>query len=160
MKPILILNGPNLNLLGKRPAQHYGQMTLPELEKWLSAEAQKVHLQARCLQSNHEGQLLDWLHESLEDGTAGLILNAGAYTHTSIALADALEILPYPIIEVHLSNIHARESFRQRSWIAPQAQGQITGFGPDSYWLALQALARQLYPQASPNSAENGAESI
>lgn len=141
---IRVINGPNLNLLGQRPDQHYGQLSLSELEAQLQSQAQALGVRLLCQQSNHEGQLLDWLHDSLRDGTAGLILNAGAYTHTSIALADALEVISYPVIEVHLSNIHARESFRHHSRLAPHVWGQISGFGPLSYSLALQALAQQL----------------
>jgi len=144
MNKILILNGPNLNLLGQRPDQHYGQMNLKDLETWLQKEAETLFLQAICKQSNHEGVLLDWIHASLEDGTTGLIINAGAYTHTSIALADALEVVSYPVIEVHLSNIYAREPFRHHSMLAANVQGQISGFGPDSYLLALHALSRRL----------------
>jgi len=142
MNKILVLNGPNLNLLGHRPAQHYGQMNLEQLEAWLHQEAQTLSLKLSCYQSNHEGELLDWIHASIKDDTKGLIINAGAYTHTSIALADALEVVTYPIVEVHLSNIHAREKFRHHSMIAAKARGQISGFGPDSYLLALQALSR------------------
>lgn len=144
MRRILILNGPNLNLLGKRPGTHYGQQTLAQLEQQLQNHAEQLALQVDCRQSNHEGQLLDWLHASINDGTAGLIINAGAYTHTSIALADALEVVQYPIIEVHLSNIHARESFRHRSLLAPHVTGQICGLGGQGYVLALQALKEML----------------
>lgn len=144
MNKVLVLNGPNLNLLGLRPAQHYGNMKLEQLESWLEREAHTLSLHLSCHQSNHEGALLDWIHASLKDGTTGLIINAGAYTHTSIALADAIEVLHYPVIEVHLSNIYARESFRHKSMLAAKVTGQISGFGPDSYVLALHALARRL----------------
>ncbi|MGV3522846.1 MAG: type II 3-dehydroquinate dehydratase [Candidatus Sericytochromatia bacterium] len=141
---ILVLNGPNLNLLGHRPAQHYGRLTLAELEALLHQSAQVHGVELRCRQSNHEGELLDWLHASLEDGTQGLILNAGAYTHTSLALADALEIIAYPVIEVHLSNIYAREAIRHHSLLAPRVTGQISGLGPQGYVLALQALVERI----------------
>lgn len=141
---ILILNGPNLNLLGQRPAQHYGSLSLAELETLIENEARSLGLEASCRQSNHEGQLLDWIHASLSDKTSGMIINAGAYSHTSLALADALEVVSYPVIEVHLSNIHARETIRHHSMLAPKALGQICGLGPQGYLLALRALAEQL----------------
>lgn len=144
MAKILVLNGPNLNLLGRRPSQHYGTLSLHQLENLIRVEAERLQLEVVCQQSNHEGQLLDWIHASLDDSTAGMIINAGAYTHTSLALADALEVVPYPIIEVHLSNIHAREQIRHHSMIAPKALGQISGLGPQGYLLALQALAERL----------------
>lgn len=137
---ILCLNGPNLNLLGARPSQHYGQLSLAELEQNLVQQAERLGLELICKQSNYEGQLLDWLHASLKDGTQGLMINAGAYTHTSLAIADALEVLTYPIIEVHLSNVHAREPIRHQSYVAPHSTGQIIGLGPFGYHLALQAL--------------------
>lgn len=149
---ILVINGPNLNLLGRRPSQHYGSLTLSELESLLRREAEALGLEVSCRQSNHEGELLDWLHASLDDGTAGLIINAGAYTHTSLALADALEVVNYPIIEVHLSNIHAREAIRHHSMIAPKALGQISGLGPQGYVLALKALAERLSHQPPATS--------
>lgn len=141
---ILVLNGPNLNLLGRRPSQHYGKLSLAELEDLIQAEAEQLGLEVQCHQSNHEGQLIDWIHQSLDDGTSGLIINAGAYTHTSLAIADALEVATYPIIEVHLSNIHAREPIRHHSMIAAKARGQICGLGPQGYLLALRALAEMM----------------
>ena len=143
-KRILCLNGPNLNLLGARPSQHYGKLTLPELERRLIAHAHDLDMELLCRQSNHEGQLLDWVHASLQNGTQGLIINAGAYTHTSLALGDALEVVSFPIIEVHLSNIHAREAIRHHSYVAPHSSGQITGLGPLGYQLALDALSQLL----------------
>ncbi len=143
-KRILCLNGPNLNLLGARPSQHYGQLSLPELEQKLIQEACGLEIELICRQSNHEGQLLDWLHASMNDGTQGLMINAGAYTHTSLALGDALEVLTYPIIEVHLSNVYAREAIRHHSYVAPHSSGQITGLGPLGYQLALRALNQLL----------------
>lgn len=137
---ILCLNGPNLNLLGLRPSQHYGQISLTELEQSLVQEADSLGIDLTCKQSNHEGQLLDWLHASLHDGTQGLMINAGAYTHTSLAIGDALEVLTYPIIEVHLSQVYAREPIRHHSYVAAHSKGQITGLGPLGYHLALQAL--------------------
>ena len=140
MTRILVLNGPNLNLLGQRSSRHYGHLSLSDLEAKIVLAGQSLHWEVICRQSNHEGELLDWLHASLSDGTAGLLINAGAYTHTSIALADALEVVSYPVIEVHLSNIHAREAFRHHSYLAPHVQGQIIGLGPQGYLLGLQAL--------------------
>lgn len=141
---ILVLNGPNLNLLGRRPAQHYGSLHLEQVEDLLQAEADRLGLELVCHQSNHEGELIDWIHASLDDGTAGMIINAGAYTHTSLAIADALEVVPYPVIEVHLSNIYAREASRHHSMIAPKVLGQISGLGPQGYILALRAIAGRL----------------
>jgi len=145
----LVLNGPNLNLLGQRPSQHYGSLSLPELEAQWQASAQDLGLELICRQTNHEGQLLDWIHASLMNGTQGLVINAGAFSHTSIALADALEVVAYPVIEVHLSNIYAREAFRHQSLLAPQVQGQISGLGPLGYELALRALADLLQPEVT-----------
>lgn len=137
---ILVLNGPNLNLLGQRPGQFYGTQTLSDIEMALQERAVLLGVQVSCRQSNHEGQLIDWIHNSLGDGTNGMIINAGAYTHTSLAIADALEVVTYPVIEVHLSNIHAREAIRHHSMIAPKVKGQICGLGAQGYLLALQAL--------------------
>lgn len=144
MKRILVLNGPNLNLLGQRPGQHYGQQSLKDIEASLIRRGQELGFEVDCQQSNHEGQLLDWLHASLQDDTAGALINAGAYTHTSIALGDALEVIQYPVIEVHLSNIHARENFRRHSYLAAHVQGQIVGLGAQGYLLGLQALSHLL----------------
>ncbi|MDB5591444.1 type II 3-dehydroquinate dehydratase [Enterovirga sp.] len=138
MVQILVINGPNLNLLGTREPGVYGAVTLAGIEERLRARAgSRAELQFR--QSNHEGDLVGWIHEAGRNGT-GVILNAGAYTHTSIALRDAISGAGATVIEVHLSNVHARESFRHRSTIAPVARGVIAGFGPLSYDLALEAL--------------------
>ena len=138
MKPIFVLNGPNLNLLGKRQPEIYGSATLADVDSAIGALAAELGITADCRQSNHEGQLLDWLHEAREAASA-VIINAGAYTHTSIALRDAVLALTIPVIEVHLSNIHARDEFRKRSYISGVAHGMIAGFGLDSYLLALRA---------------------
>ncbi|HEY9842874.1 MAG TPA: type II 3-dehydroquinate dehydratase, partial [Candidatus Obscuribacterales bacterium] len=114
------------------------------LEALIQAEAGRLNLDVTCRQSNHEGQLIDWIHESLDDDTSGMVLNAGAFTHTSLAIADALEVAAYPIIEVHLSNIHAREPIRHHSMMAARVLGQICGLGPQGYVLALQALCERL----------------
>jgi len=134
-----VLNGPNLNLLGTREPAIYGAETLADIEQNLAARAQDAGVDLVFRQSNHEGDLVDWIHEAGSAG-AGIILNAGAYTHTSIALRDAIVGAEANVIEVHLSNVHAREHFRHRSLIAPVAKGVILGFGPLSYELALYAL--------------------
>lgn len=141
---IFVLNGPNLNTLGKREPGIYGGQTLDSIGKDCAAAGKKLGLKVDFRQSNIEGVLVDWIHEA-GDKAAGVVLNAGAYTHTSIALHDAIRAMaPLPVVEVHLSNIHAREEFRHRSMIAPVATGMICGFGPLGYTLALQALAARL----------------
>jgi len=143
MAQVLILNGPNLNLLGTRQPEVYGRVTLADIEALCKAEAARLGFEARCVQSNHEGVLIDEIHAA-RVSAAGIVLNAGAYTHTSVALRDAIASVGLPVVEVHLSNIHAREPFRHLSHIAPVALGQIAGFGPEGYKLALQALAAHL----------------
>lgn len=138
MRRILVLNGPNLNLLGTREPGIYGSVTLGEIEARLRDRAGS-RATLECRQSNHEGELVTWIQEAGRD-EAGVILNAGAYTHTSIALRDAIAGSGAGVVEVHLSNTHARESFRHRSMIAPVVRGVIAGFGPLSYELALEAL--------------------
>lgn len=137
---IWVLNGPNLNMLGLRQPEIYGAMTLPELEAFCRAHGARCGAEIECRQSNIEGRLVDWVQESR--GVAdGLVLNAGAYTHSSIALLDALLAAETPTIEVHLSNIHAREPFRHRSYPAGAALGVIAGLGADGYRFAIEALA-------------------
>lgn len=143
MYRILVLHGPNLNLLGTREPQHYGQETLAEVNARIERAAAALGVSVDCRQSNHEGQLIDWIHEARGERD-GLILNPGAYTHTSYALRDAVAAVGLPTVEVHLSNIHAREPFRHVSVIAPVALGQIAGFGPYGYVLALHALVQHL----------------
>ena len=138
---VYVLNGPNLNLLGTRQPEVYGKTTLADVEALCAAETARLDLEMQFAQSNHEGALIDLIHEA-RGQHAGIILNAGAYTHTSIALMDAIASVELPVVEVHLSNIHARESFRHRSYIAPVAIGQICGFGVHGYVLAIQALQR------------------
>jgi 3-dehydroquinate dehydratase II len=139
-KTIFVLNGPNLNALGKREPGIYGGKTLADIEADCHALGSELGLHVDFRQSNHEGVLVDWLHEA-GDTAAGVALNPGAYGHTSIALHDAIRAIGVPVVELHLSNIHAREAFRHRTMIAPVAKGVICGFGPSSYTLALRALA-------------------
>ena len=139
---IFVLNGPNLNLLGTREPEIYGSETLDDIAGTLEDRARALGLSIDMRQSNHEGHLIDWLHEANAEGAKAVILNAGAFTHTSVALHDAVKAITVPVIEVHLSNPHAREAFRHRSFIAPVAKGTITGFGSLGYELALDAAAR------------------
>jgi 3-dehydroquinate dehydratase-2 len=134
-----VLHGPNLNLLGKREPHIYGSVTLEEINHFLVKEAERLGATVVCFQSNHEGVLVDKIQEALGK-YQGIIINAGAYTHTSVAIRDAIAAVKIPTVEVHLSNIYQRESFRHHSYIAPIAIGQISGFGPNSYRLGLQAL--------------------
>jgi 3-dehydroquinate dehydratase II len=136
---IHILNGPNLNRLGVRESGIYGTVTLAKIEERAREHAASRGYEIVFRQSNHEGALVDWLHEAAD--SAGVVLNAGAYTHTSIALHDAIRAIPAPVIEVHLSNVFARETFRHHSTLSPVAKGVICGFGADSYLLAIDGLA-------------------
>ena len=138
-KPVYILNGPNLNLLGQRQPEIYGHETLADVEQMCSDRAEDLGLTIRCLQSNHEGQLVDWVQEARAQG-AGIVVNAGAYTHTSIAILDALNAFEGPVIEVHISNIHKREAFRHHSHISARADAVIVGCGTEGYELALQRM--------------------
>jgi 3-dehydroquinate dehydratase II len=142
-KRVLVLNGPNLNMLGTREPGTYGSQTLSDIEKMCRAEGKTLGFAVTCKQSNREGELVDWIQQAL--GTAeGIILNAGAYSHTSIAIHDALRAVGLPIIEVHLSNIYAREEFRHHSFVSAVATGVICGLGATGYKLALSALAEKL----------------
>ena len=144
MKTIFVLNGPNLNMLGKREPGIYGGTTLAGIEADCRATASELGLAIDFRQSNHEGDLASWIHEASEKA-AGIVINAGAYTPTPIAIHDALRaVAPLPAVEVHLSNIHAREEFRHKTLIGPVALGMICGFGPLGYGLALRALAARL----------------
>ena len=140
---ILVLHGPNLNLLGKREPEIYGSHTLEDINRALVVQANLMGVTLDCFQSNHEGGLIDKIH-SAAGNRDGLIINPGGYTHTSVALRDALAGVNIPTVEVHLSNIHRREEFRHHSYIAPIAVGQVSGFGPDSYRLGLEALVNHL----------------
>ena len=139
---VYVLNGPNLNLLGVREPEIYGTDTLDDIAGALEDRGRELGLGIDMRQSNHEGHLIDWLHEAQAEGARAVILNAGAFTHTSVALHDAVKAISVPVIEVHLSNPHAREPFRHTSFIAPAARGTIAGFGALGYQLALDAAAR------------------
>lgn len=141
MANILILHGPNLNLLGTREPDVYGRETLADINAMLTEHAERLQVQVRCLQSNHEGELIDAIHKAEE---TALLFNPGAFTHYSIALRDAVAAKGLPTVEVHLSNVHAREEFRHRSVIAPVCLGQISGFGSYSYVVGLAALVHHL----------------
>ena len=138
---IYVLNGPNLNLLGTREPEIYGRDTLDDIAGRLEDRARDLGLEVDVRQSNHEGHLVDWLHEAQAEGAKAVLLNAGAYTHTSIALHDAIKSIRTPVIEVHLSNPHTREEFRHVSYVGRAAKGTIAGFGAASYLLALAAAA-------------------
>ncbi|WP_242414601.1 type II 3-dehydroquinate dehydratase [Sphingomonas panni] len=139
---VFVLNGPNLNLLGLREPEIYGSDTLDDIAGMLEDRARELGLQIDLRQSNHEGHLVDWLHEAQADGAKAVLLNAGAYTHTSIALHDAIKAVKTPVIEVHLSNPHTREDFRHTSFVGRAARGTVAGFGALSYLVALEAAAR------------------
>ncbi|MDE3839552.1 type II 3-dehydroquinate dehydratase [Bacillus methanolicus] len=140
MKKILLLNGPNLNLLGKREPGIYGEQTLRDLETRMKKIGEQHGVEISCFQSNHEGNLIDRLHQANEENYDGIIFNPGAYTHYSYAIRDAIAGISVPVIEVHISNIHARESFRHVSVTAPVTKGQIVGLGLKGYELAFEAL--------------------
>ena len=147
MKAILVLHGPNLNLLGSREPEVYGRLTLEDIDSRLQEAGKTLGLEVRSAQSNSEGTLIDALHAA-RGWASGVIFNPGGYTHTSVALRDAVSAIGIPVIEVHLSNVYAREEFRQRSLISPVCAGKITGFGWRSYLLGLQALAGIFQDQA------------
>lgn len=141
---ILVLSGPNLDRLGTREPHIYGSTTLPQLHEGLERVAEELEASVDCRQSNHEGELVTWIGRAGDDGFAGILLNAGAYTHTSYALHDAIKGSPLPVVEVHISNPEAREAFRHVSVIAAACVAKVAGFGPDSYRTALEALLRRL----------------
>ena len=147
MSKILVLNGPNLNLLGTREPAIYGSTTLADVQALCEATARQLGVALDFRQSNHEGVLIDWIHDAGSAFRAGALLgvvcNAGAYTHTSVALHDAVKGAGVPVVEVHISNVHAREPFRHHSYLSPVAAGIVVGFGIDGYALAMQALARR-----------------
>lgn len=141
---ILVLHGPNLNLLGQREPEVYGRQTLADIDHLLALLADELQVAVETFQSNHEGVLIDRIHAAGGEGFAGIIINPGGLTHTSVALRDAIAAVDLPVIEAHLSNIHAREAFRQHSYVAGVVVGQVTGFGAMSYLLALRGLAARL----------------
>jgi 3-dehydroquinate dehydratase-2 len=144
MARIFVLNGPNLNMLGKREPSIYGGLNLAGIERLVRDKATSLGAEIEFRQTSHEGDLVSWIHEADEAAATGIVLNAGAYTHTSIAIHDAIRAVSIPVIEVHLSNVFAREPFRHQSWVSPVASGVICGFGPKGYELALEALASDL----------------
>jgi 3-dehydroquinate dehydratase-2 len=144
MAKILVIHGPNLNLLGAREPEIYGALTLDKINAMLENLGEELGLAVETFQSNHEGAIIDKIHAVIEQAD-GILINPGAYTHYSLAIRDAVAAVPVPVVEVHLSNVHAREEFRRHSVIAPVAAGQITGFGADSYLLGLRALAAILH---------------
>jgi len=145
---ILVLHGPNLNLLGQREPDVYGVLTLDNINRILLEFAKKLQVQVSTFQSNHEGALVDAIHQAIAK-FQGIVINPGAYTHTSVAIRDAIAAVEIPTVEVHLSNVYRREEFRHYSYIAPVALGQISGFGADSYGLGLQALVNYLRKEQS-----------
>jgi 3-dehydroquinate dehydratase-2 len=142
-KPIFVLNGPNLNLLGKRQPEIYGSETLEDVAQALAGLAGDLGLAVQCHQSNHEGQLVDWI-QLARDQAPGIIINPGAYSHTSVAILDALNAFEGPVLEVHISNIHKRETFRHHSFVSARAEGVIAGFGTEGYLLALRRMGSLL----------------
>jgi len=140
---VYILNGPNLNLLGRREPEIYGHDTLDDVAMMCAEVGRGFGLEIRLLQSNHEGQLIDWIHDAREDA-GGIIINPGAYTHTSIAILDALQAFAGPVLEVHISNIHKREPFRHVSYVSRRAEGVIAGFGVEGYALAMRRMGTLL----------------
>lgn len=143
MPNVLVLNGPNLNMLGVREPGTYGTKSLAEIESYCVSEGEKLGLSVTCKQSNHEGELVEWIQQGYGK-VDGIVLNPAAYSHTSIAIPDALKAVGIPVVEVHLSNIHAREAFRHHSYVSAVAFGVICGFGPQGYKFALEALAARL----------------
>ena len=139
MKKVIVFHGVNLNMFGKRDPAQYGTITLMQINEKIKALASELGIAVECFQTNHEGEMVEKIHSAHEQGVDAVVINAGAWTHYSYAIMDALAILKVPIIEVHMSHVHAREQFRHHSVIAPLAKGQITGFGVSSYLLALRA---------------------
>jgi len=139
-KPVLVLNGPNLNLLGQRQPEVYGRETLADVERHCLALAAELGLSLRFRQSNWEGQIVDWIHEGRTSASA-IVINPGAFTHTSVAILDALNAFDGPVIEVHISNVHKRESFRHQSYVSLRADGIVVGCGTQGYQLALRRIA-------------------
>jgi 3-dehydroquinate dehydratase-2 len=155
-KSVYVLNGPNLNLLGTREPATYGAATLKEVERLCRDRAKAHGLDVEFRQSNHEGELIDWIHEAAAKTAAGIVLNAGGYTHTSVAIRDAVAAVSIPVIEVHISNIFAREPFRHHSYIAGVAKASLCGFGIAGYALALDGLAALTGALASSQAGARG----
>jgi 3-dehydroquinate dehydratase-2 len=153
-RTVYVLNGPNLNLLGQREPLIYGHATLDDVEKLCAETAARFGLAADCRQSNREGELIDFIHEARTREAAGIVINAGGYSHTSIALHDALVAVQIPAVEVHVSNIHARESFRQHSFTAKAAFASLCGFGIDGYRLAITGLAAKIGAKLAAPAAD------
>lgn len=150
MEKILVLHGVNLNMFGKRDPAQYGTVTIKEIDTRIKVLASELGITVECFQTNHEGDMVEKIHAALETDFDAVVINAGAWTHYSYAIMDALAILRIPIIEVHMSNVHAREKFRYHSVIAPLAKGQVTGFGADSYLLAIRAAWNLIKDKSSP----------
>lgn len=144
MAKVLVIHGPNLNMLGTREPEIYGHETLADVNEMMIEQGKAGNVEVECRQSNHEGTMVDWIQQAAGEGFSFIILNAGAYTHYSIAIRDAIASINVPVIEVHLSNVHKREEFRHKSVIAPVVMGQILGFGVDSYYAALAVAMRKL----------------
>ena len=142
MPKVLVINGPNLNLLGTREPEIYGATTLAEVEDSLRAQGEALGVELSCFQSNHEGAIVDRIHAARAESVAWILINPGAYTHTSVAIRDALAGVAIPFVEVHISNVHKREPFRHHSYISKVADGVIAGLGGDGYELAIQAVAQ------------------
>jgi 3-dehydroquinate dehydratase-2 len=143
-KTVYLINGPNLDLLGTREPEKYGRATLADVEELCRATAKSHGLAIVCRQSNHEGEIVEWIHEARAKKAVGLLINAAAYTHTSVAILDALATLEAPIVEVHITNIHARERFRRRSYVSKVARAMVCGFGINGYALAIAGLAAMI----------------
>ena len=150
MHDYLILHGVNLNMFGRRDPTQYGTSTLAEIDAALHALAAELGVRLDIFQTNHEGRMVERIHQALDDGTRGIVINAGAWTHYSYAIMDALGMLTIPVVEVHMSNVHARESFRHESVLARVSAGSIAGFGPQSYLLGLRAVHALAAPDGSP----------
>ena len=143
-KKILVIHGPNLNMLGKREKNVYGKVSLEKINAELKKEAKELNVDLEIKQSNIEGELVNYIQKASKNGAKGILINPAAYTHTSVAIRDAILAIKLPVVEVHLSNIYQREEFRHKSLVAPVAVGQITGFGKESYLLGLRALTKEI----------------
>ena len=152
MNTYLLINGPNLNLLGTREPEKYGRTTLAQVEQLVAEEAARLKVALLAFQSNHEGAIIDRIHAARAEGVAGIVINPGAFTHTSIAIRDALAGTAIPFAEVHISNVHAREPFRHHSYFSDIAVGTVTGFGAVGYELALRAAVHYLSAQSAPRT--------